>query len=613
MIGRAGAVAVVAALVACGDRASAPIARLLEGQGAVTREHAGREAAAPLGQPFALGDAARTGADAWARLELRGGTVLRMGPDSLVRFVTSGTRLERGEAGAEAGAVTILTEAGPAVIESGGVLRAAGAGSGQRVEVTVGRAIISRPDGEVTLEPGGHLTVAIGGAVLERVERPEPTPAPVPEPTPAPPPPSSAALSATVRGRGVTARTGAEPARKLAAGAAELAAGDVLTVPRGATVELARGDDRAVATGPAEFTVGGPGQPLLTGGAGTAAITAGAEPVAVAAPGGTLTVSPGGVAAITLGRAETIARVERGEVAIDGTASDAAARAGETGVLSKDGAASLRDVVPTRYDLTLGVGAGAVVHDPGRKVAVQLDLADACGGGGGTLELADRNGSFAKARRIAGDRHAGFFAAAGTQRYRIRCDSGASKSGSVRVAGDTGAAPVVRTPPTNRFEADGRSYLVTYQNRIPQVTLTWREAKGASVLKLTPPGGAPRTIGSPSGTHVLAPSDLDEGIYTYSIVSGNRTSPATRLQIAFDNAAPTAQITAPAARAEWSDPLTVAGVTAEGWSIAIDGQRIAPDGSGRFRAQIATAGKDVIAIRASHPEHGVHYYLRRRK
>jgi hypothetical protein len=141
----------------------------------------------------------------------------------------------------------------------------------------------------------------------------------------------------------------------------------------------------------------------------------------------------------------------------------------------------------------------------------------------------------------------------------------------------------------------------------------WSEAKGASVLKLTPAGGATRTIGSSTGTHVLSPADLDEGSYSFTIVSGNRTSPPTTLRIAFDNAAPTAQITTPPARAEWTDPLTIAGVTAEGWSVAIDGQRIDRDASGRFRAQVATAGKDVVAIRLAHPEHGVHYYLRRRK
>lgn len=604
----------IAAAIACGGKSDAPIARLLEGQGAVTREHTGKDAAAPIGQPFVLGDAARTGEASWARLELRGGAILRMGADSLVRFVPSGTRLERGEAGAEATAITVLTEAGPAIIEAGGRVRAAATADGQRVEVTVGRAIITRPDGEVALEPGGHLTVAIGGALIERVDRPAPTP---PEPTPppvapVPPVPDVAAITATVRGRGVTARTAGGPARALPAGAAELAPGDVVKLPRGASLEVTRGDGRATATGPAELTIGAADQPLLSTGAGSAAITAGATPVAIAVPGGAITVGAGGIASVTIGRAEATARVERGEVGLDGTVSDATATAGETGVLSKDGAAAIRDRVPTTVDLELAPGAGAVVHDPGKRVAVQVDFADACGGGG-TLELADRGGSFTRARRIAGDRHARFYASAGTNRYRVRCDGGATKAGSVRVVGDSGAAPVVRTPPTNLFEADGRKYGVTYQNRIPQVTLMWSEAKGASVLKLTPAGGATRTIGSSTGTHVLSPADLDEGSYSFTIVSGNRTSPPTTLRIAFDNAAPTAQITTPPARAEWTDPLTIAGVTAEGWSVAIDGQRIDRDASGRFRAQVATAGKDVVAIRLAHPEHGVHYYLRRRK
>jgi hypothetical protein len=258
------AVLAIAAAIACGGKSDAPIARLLEGQGAVTREHTGKDAAAPIGQPFVLGDAARTGEASWARLELRGGAILRMGADSLVRFVPSGTRLERGEAGAEATAITVLTEAGPAIIEAGGRVRAAATADGQRVEVTVGRAIITRPDGEVALEPGGHLTVAIGGALIERVDRPAPTP---PEPTPppvapVPPVPDVAAVTATVRGRGVTARTAGGPARALPAGAAELAPGDVVKLPRGASLEVVRGDGRATATGPAELTIGAADQPL---------------------------------------------------------------------------------------------------------------------------------------------------------------------------------------------------------------------------------------------------------------------------------------------------------------------------------------------------------------
>lgn len=604
------AVALLAlALVACKDPGPARVATLLEGQGAVQAEHAGTTAAAPTGQPFFLGDAARTGAEAWARLELRGGAVVRLGADTVVRFVAGGARLESGEATAER-AVTLVTEAGAAQLEAGGVLRASGSAAGVRFEVVAGRAILQREDGPLTLEPGAGLVVAMGGAIVERRggEAPAPVDAGTPEPVA-----SAAAIStivATVRGRGATARTGTDAARALAAGEVALQPGDAVKLSRGASLELARGADRATVTGPAEIIVGGPIGPFFTARAGAAQVSARNAELAVAVPGGTIVTRAGGDARLAIGRAEATARVERGEVGLDGDTSDAQARAGETGVITRAGAAAVRDAVPTTIDLALPPGEAAVVHDPGREVAVQLDFTGCTAGG--VLELVDGKGSFASARRIAGASSAAFFAHAGTSRYRLRCDGGATRTGSIRVAGDTGAAAVVRTPGSNEVEADGRKYWVTYQNRIPQITIRWGEARGPSTLTVKPARGPARTF-TAIGDHVLAPGTLGEGSYTLTIAASKRTSPTTTLRIAFDNAAPTAQITAPPPRAEWSDPLVVTGVTVEGWSVEVAGKPADRDASGRFRAEIATAGTQAFAIRLAHPQHGVHYYLRRRR
>ena len=614
LVGRVALVALVALVVvagACKGKPTPPVATLAEGQGAVSCEHAGKEAAAPLGQPFVLGDAARTGAGAWARLQLRGGPVLRLGADSLVRFVAAGTRLERGEAGAEAQEVRLITEAGPAIIAPGGTVRASSTAAGVRFEVTVGRAVIQRDDGAVTLDPGGHLTVAIGGAIVEKTEAAAAAPPPTPPPPTPPPTPAASALAVTVGGKGVTASTGGAPGRPLATGGA-LADGDVVKVPKKASITITRGDDTATAVGPAELTVGGADGALVTPTAGTTTVAAKGADVRVALPGGAMIATVDTVAAITPGRAESVARVERGAVTVDGDVSDASAAAGETGVLARTGEATVRDPAPTTVDVEVAAGEGATVHDPGKKVAVQLDFARLCGGPG-TVELADGKGSFKTPRKTGGKERARFFATGGVTRYRVRCDSGDTKAGSVRVAGDTGAAAVVRTPPQNILEADGHKYGVSYQNRIPQIVIGWSEAKGASTLKLQPAKGAPQSFTSPTGTHTLAPGTLPEGSYTFYVVSGNRTSPPSTLRIDFDNAAPTAQITAPPPRADWSDPVVVTGVTAEGWKVLVDGKAPDLDGSGRFRAAVPTAGKDVIAIRLAHPQHGVHYYLRRRR
>jgi hypothetical protein len=609
-----GAIACVIALAtACGDQKPAAVADLLEGQGAVEREHGGAFAAAPIGQPFFVGDAARTGNAAWARLRLRDKAVVRLGADTLVRFVAGGARLESGEATAESGPVFISTEAGMAQIEPGGVLRAIGGEGGTRFQVDIGRAIIQREDGAVTLEGGAGIVVAFGGAIVERLggASKETLDAGVaPPPDAGEPMPSAATLAATVKGRGVTHKIGAEPWKPLAAGAATLASGDLVKLPRGASIELARGNDRALVTGPAELTVGSPDGPLVTPKSGTTRVSARDGEVAILVPGGVIVTRTGGDAGIEVGRRETVARVERGEVLLDGEKTDATARAGETGVMARDGAASVRDLVPSSADVALPISERAVIHDPARKVAVKIDLAGACPGGG-VLELADARGSFRAPRRIGGN-SALFFAAAGTTRYRVRCDGGgAVKTGIVRVQGDSGAAPVVRTPPANTIEADGRKYTISYQNRLPAITVKWNEARGASTLHVVS-GGNTRTFDS-SGAHNLPAGSLPEGTHTLWITSGARSSPRTTLKIDFDNAAPTAQITAPPPRAPWDADVTVTGVTVEGWNVSVDGEAAARDSSGRFRATVATAGKNAFAIRLAHPQHGVHYYLRRRK
>ena len=594
------------------------MASLLEGQGSVEREHKGAFAAAPNGQPYFVGDAARTGRGAWARLKLRDQAVLRLGEDTLVRFAAGGARLEVGEALAENAPVTITTEAGEAQIEAGGVLRASGGGAGGiRYQVDIGRAIIQREDGPLTLERGAGIVVSVGGAIVERIGAAAPTAPPTgdagvgdstPDAAPAAP---TDTITVTITGRGATQKLGADPATPLPAGESALAPGAAIKLPAGAGATVARGNDTAAIRGPAEITLGAAGEPIVTARTGEARLTARDADLAMRVPGGTIIMRRGGDSDLAIGRRDTVVKVERGDASLDGDQRDADARAGETGVLTRDGEASVRDLVPSTIDLALPIGESAVVHDPSRKVAVRVDFTELCPAGG-VLELADRGGSFRSPRRIGGQ-GAAFFALAGTTRYRVRCDAGdVVKHGSVRVAGDTGAAPVVRTAATNAIETDGRKYTVTYQNRIPALSVSWNEAPGASTLHVLAAGGAERTFNA-SGAHRLASGTLDEGSYTLWITAGTRSSPRTTLRITFDNAAPTAQITAPSPRSPWPDTLAITGVTVEGWSVAVDGKPAPRDSAGRFRAEVDAAGKSTIAVRLAHPQHGVHYYLRRRK
>lgn len=607
------ALALALIVVGCGGRS--PVARLLEGQGAVEREHGGQTKAAAKGQAFVVGDAARTGADAWARLRLRGGAVLRMGADARIRFLAGGARLEVGDATAEDAPVTILTEAGPAIIERGGVVRASARDGGFRFEVVVGRAEVQGKDGVVTLEAGGGLVIAVGGAILERLAPPPTTPPTPPPPDPPTPPPGApaTALTATVTGRGATSQVDGGPWQPLAAGATTLAPGTAVKLPRGTSLGLARGDDRATMTGPAELTIGDPtGGPLATAASGRARVTARAGEVAIAVPGGVIITRAGGDAVVDVGRADSRARVERGEVMLDGTVSDATAGAGELGVLDRAGAASLRERTPTTIDVTVDASERAEIHDPAGEVAVRVEHGDVCAGAEAALELSDGKGSFADPRVIAGVGGAAFFARAGTTRFRVRCAGGAvGRTGSVRVDRRTGTDPIRSSPPSDAIQLTGQSYTLHYQTRPPGLAVSWAEARGPTTLHVLPAGGAERTFEA-TGVHHVASGTLDEGTTTLWMTAGARSSPRTRVTIVFDNAAPTARIDAPAPRAAWIDPLPVRGVIVEGWTVSVDGRAATVDAQGRFRAEVAVGDRRVIVVRLAHPQHGVHYYLRRR-
>ncbi|HVK75501.1 MAG TPA: hypothetical protein VM734_19360 [Kofleriaceae bacterium] len=610
----AAALIVAAALFACGSRAAPrPVAELIEGQGAVEREHAAAWAAAPLAQPFFVGDAVRTGPSAWARLRLRGGGVLRMSADTVIRFAAGGVRLEIGEAAAEGQPIVIETEAGPAQIESGGRLRAATDKHGVRYEVVVGTAVITREDGPVRLGGGEGLVVAVGGAIVERIGAP-PAPLPPPPVSEEPAAPATAPIVAVVTGRGVTAwghGPGGGAPRKLAAGPAALTAGETVKLPRGATLVLSRGADQATLIGPAEVDVGGAGGPIATARTGSARVVARAGELALAVPGGVI-VTRGGEAGVEVARASTRVRVERGEASLDGERGDAVARAGETGIITRDGAVEVRDPAPTTIDVAVPAGESAVIHDPGRRVAVKLGFGDACAGDA-VLELADARGGFRDPRRIAGDGGAAFFAAPGVTRYRLRCADGKiARTGSLAVRNDTGAAPIVKTASRNPIDLDGRRYTITYQNRLPAVTARWPGAPGGATVLHVAGAHGERTFDG-GATIDLAAGAIAEGSHTVWMTAGGRSSPRTILRIEFDNAAPTAQISSPPPRAPWSDTVPVAGVTVEGWTVAVDGVAVPKDGAGRFKADVAADGKAAFAIRLAHPQHGVHYYVRRRQ
>jgi hypothetical protein len=84
------------------------------------------------------------------------------------------------------------------------------------------------------------------------------------------------------------------------------------------------------------------------------------------------------------------------------------------------------------------------------------------------------------------------------------------------------------------------------------------------------------------------------------------------LKIDFDNAAPAANIQQPPAGTAVSGTTTVAGVAVDGAKVSVSGVELPLDAQFRFRDEgSAKPGETSLAIRISHPKHGVHYYLRR--
>jgi hypothetical protein len=186
-------------LCECGDRgcSSDVLAVLIQHSGEVQRDRAASEGkfeAADDKARFFSGDALRTLSDAGARLQLPASGAVVVQSDTTIRLWRGGRKglklnVQTGLADVIAAGdpLEIQTELGVAVLQAGGELRVRPAHRGQRYEITMGRAVLTTPDGKQLNFGAGE---AIGG------ESPAPQPAPEPpkplEAKPEPPPPAPA-------------------------------------------------------------------------------------------------------------------------------------------------------------------------------------------------------------------------------------------------------------------------------------------------------------------------------------------------------------------------------------------------------------------------------------
>ena len=142
--------------------------------------------------------------------------------------------------------------------------------------------------------------------------------------------------------------------------------------------------------------------------------------------------------------------------------------------------------------------------------------------------------------------------------------------------------------------------------------VTVRGAGGAFTLHVAGEKGKPRVVSSAQESHTFASGDLGEGTYRWWWEAGSSRSPDTTLRIGFDNAAPTAYIKEPADKSAWGAAVHLAGAALIGSSVSVGGTPLPLDGAQRFDASVSPpSDEDAIAVRIAHPEHGVHYYLRR--
>ncbi len=625
------------ALGACDScSGEASVAELVSTRGAVQRDHAASVAswsAAEVGARFAIGDGVRTRTSARAELALgRSGARLRLEEDTTVRFLRhpgTGAALEvaTGEAVLEAGdeELALNTRLGDAVLDARSRVRLRASGDGMDLSVLFGRAVLE----DRTLEAGGELSVRFGEAALDPA--PEEA-APVPEAA-APPPdvPGEAPLEpveeeapgeATVvrsAGSGSQLRTPGGAWRPIGDEPTAAPAGTRIRVPLRASVVLERGGARSVLEGRGEYEISTEGASLVRALSGRLEVTAGARDVAIEVPGGTIVVRGGdGGSQATMdvrGRRGTELSVVRGRGTVDGAQASDTLLAGETGVLTPEGALTVGGRGPERADFSIAAGATVTVHDPRPPTALGVRFGELCAGRAVVEVLRGRS----VAASSAGEQRANVLLAAGAHPYRVRCLSGESAepvaSGSVRVLRDDGVQPLPPSAPRTVVDADGRTYRVMYQTHLPDITVRWPRApaSGPYVLTVTPSSGAPRTFSSGTPRVELPSGTISTGTYRLVFAAGAVSARPTTVEIRFDNAMPTASIRAPADRSfAPGDSVRVAGIAVPGWSASAGGAALALDSQLRFEGTVtAPQNEGAIAIELRHPSRGRHVYLRR--
>ena len=615
------ACAVAALLVAC-RQGSGAVAELAQADGPVERQEGSAQwQSARIGTRYFLGDAARVTngrarlsiIGATAQIAMRDGTVLRFGgkPGEIRISVEQGTidLSGSGSVGLDVGKVKL----------TGGTVEVTSKGSGRAsVELTVGNGQVETtsgtfdlvlaqprevgPEARPPIDAGVDAPVA---AVDAGVDAAEAQPA------------SDATIEVTGR-RAELRAPGQTTWKPLPAGAGSIPHGSAVRLGPGTTARLSGGGMTLdLASGARVKLDDGDelGFALEAGGAQVAAT----NPAALALPGGAIALAgaagAGAEARLDATPRDTKVSALRGGSRLTGEpGAELAMSRGETALLTRSGAIRVIEAIPGYFDFRVAAGESLTIHDPKPPTAVQFQFDGKCPEGG-IIEL-DHDARFRTAKVSAGHDFANALIAAGAWAYRLRCTSkdtegGAVASGRISVVRDDGRRPLPRAQGVNDIDADGRTYRISYQSAIPSVVVHVRNPGAAHRLHLAS-AGKEQTFDSASAAITVPGSQLHEGAYTYWIDrDGVKQDKVSTLIIDFDQTAPQVYIESPINGEPWTGDIDVRGAVLPGWSAAVEEIAIPIDKQRRFAAKVGAPGGKALAIRLSHPQHGVHYYLRR--
>jgi len=271
-------------------------------------------------------------------------------------------------------------------------------------------------------------------------------------------------------------------------------------------------------------------------------------------------------------------------------------------------------IEPSQAEVAFSPGENPTIHNLADTTGIHFAGSAACTTGT-TVEISTRTTT--QTASSSSPDGVAVLLSPGLYTYSVRCRGRSRVTGRIRIVRDSGNAPMPRRAPRNNISLDGMNYNVSYQNLLPEIQVQWRSASGGPyVLTVRSESGRQQIFRSNSATILLNSGQVAEGRHTLVMASAqdpNRHSAQTGMEIRFDNAAPSAEISEPPGHAILTGPTVhVAGSALAGSSVVVSGTRLALDGQNRFRGDVRIpVGHRALSIRIAHPRRGVQYYLRR--